>query len=102
MFRLHARLAADTVPVGRLALSQALLSRDARFPWLILVPERPGLTGMHQLDDAGRRALMQEIAAASRTLERLFAPERINVEVRSRTKSVSSVEQTFAWQAGPG
>lgn len=31
-----------------------------------------------------------------------FTPERINVEVRSRTKSVSSVEQTFAWQAGPG
>ena len=31
-----------------------------------------------------------------------FTPERINVEVRSRTKSVSSVEQTFAWQAGRG
>ncbi len=31
-----------------------------------------------------------------------FTPERIHLEVRSRTKSVSSVEQTFAWQASPG
>ncbi len=31
-----------------------------------------------------------------------FTPERVNVEVRSRTKSVSSVEQSFAWQTGQG
>lgn len=29
-----------------------------------------------------------------------FKPERIHVEVRSRTRSISSVEQSFAWQAG--
>ena len=29
-----------------------------------------------------------------------FTPERVHVEVRSRTKSVSSVEQSFAWQTG--
>jgi len=29
-----------------------------------------------------------------------FMPERINVEVRSRTKSISNVEQSFAWQSG--
>lgn len=27
-----------------------------------------------------------------------FTPERLNVQVRSRTKSVDSVEQTFAWK----
>ncbi len=27
-----------------------------------------------------------------------FTPERLNVQIRSRTKSVDSVEQTFAWQ----
>jgi hypothetical protein len=31
-----------------------------------------------------------------------FTPEKVNVEVRSRTKSVASVEQSFLWQAGPG
>ena len=31
-----------------------------------------------------------------------FIPERINVEVKSRTKSIASVEQSFAWQTGQG
>ncbi len=29
-----------------------------------------------------------------------FSPERINIEVRSKTKSVASVKQTFLWQTG--
>ena len=31
-----------------------------------------------------------------------FTPEKINVEVRSRTKSIASVEESFAWQTGQG
>lgn len=29
-----------------------------------------------------------------------FSPQKINIEVRSRTKSVASVEQSFEWQSG--
>ena len=29
-----------------------------------------------------------------------FSPERINIEVRSRTKSVAGMKQTFIWQTG--
>jgi len=29
-----------------------------------------------------------------------FTPERVNIEVRSRTKSVAGVEQSFLWQVG--
>ena len=29
-----------------------------------------------------------------------FSPERINIEVRSRTKSVASIKQSFLWQTG--
>jgi len=29
-----------------------------------------------------------------------FSPERINIEVRSSTKSVASVKESYAWQAG--
>ncbi len=31
-----------------------------------------------------------------------FEPERINIEVRSRTKSIASVKQSFLWQTGQG
>ena len=29
-----------------------------------------------------------------------FSPERINIEVRSRTKSIASIKQSFLWQTG--
>jgi hypothetical protein len=31
-----------------------------------------------------------------------FTPERVHVEVRSRTRSISSVEESFAWATGRG
>lgn len=78
-FSLHPRLAADTVPVGRLALSHVALVNDARFPWLLLVPARPGLCEIHDLAEADRARLMEEIAACSRALSRLYGPGKINV-----------------------
>lgn len=29
-----------------------------------------------------------------------FTPERVNIEVQSRTKSIASIEQSFLWQTG--
>jgi len=31
-----------------------------------------------------------------------FTPEKVHIEVRSRTKSIASVKQSFLWQAGQG
>ena len=78
-FALHARLAAETAAVTRLALSRVLLMNDARVPWLILVPERPGVTELHALPPAERALLMEEIALASAVLERLYRPDKLNV-----------------------
>jgi diadenosine tetraphosphate (Ap4A) HIT family hydrolase len=78
-FALDARLAADTAPVTHLRLCQVLLMNDARVPWLILVPERPGLRELHALAPAERAVLMEEVAAASRVLERLYRPDKLNV-----------------------
>jgi len=78
-FSLHERLAADTVPVWTLDLSHVLLMRDARWPWLILVPARAGVTEIHQLDQTDRGRLIEEAAQAGRVLERLFSPDKVNV-----------------------
>ena len=48
-FALDPRLAADTLAVGDLALSRALLMNDSRYPWLILVPRREALYQGSQL-----------------------------------------------------
>jgi hypothetical protein len=31
-----------------------------------------------------------------------FTPERITVEVRSKTRSIASIEESFAWSASQG
>ena len=53
---LHPQLAQDTVPVGDLALSRVLLTNDANYPWLILVPRRPGADRTHRPRRKTRRS----------------------------------------------
>lgn len=78
-FALHPRLAADTVAVGDLPLSRVLLSRNACWPWLILVPRRAGAVEIHRLEAADQIQLMAEIARASRVMEAVFRPDKLNV-----------------------
>jgi diadenosine tetraphosphate (Ap4A) HIT family hydrolase len=76
---LHPQLAKDTVPLGDLALSRVLLANDANYPWLILVPRRPGLTELIDLADGEQVQLMGEIAAAARALKDLTQCDKLNV-----------------------
>ena len=78
-FALHPQLAADTVEVARGACCRVLLMNDATYPWLILVPQRSGLRDFHDLAGADMAAAVAEIGAASRALQALYAPDKINV-----------------------
>ena len=78
-FQLHDRLTKDCHELTRLALSRVLLMDDANYPWLILVPERPGLGHLHELATEDLPVMIREIAQASRVLEGLFRPDKINV-----------------------
>jgi diadenosine tetraphosphate (Ap4A) HIT family hydrolase len=78
-FALDPRLAADTLPIGDLKLSRALLMNDARYPWLILVPRRAGLSEIVELAAPDRAALIEEIAAASAFLRALPSVDKLNV-----------------------
>lgn len=78
-FVLHQQLQADTLPVGRLGLSRLLLMNDATYPWLILVPERAGISEIADLDAADRAALVEEIALVSRALTAMLQPDKLNV-----------------------
>ena len=78
-FTLHTKLAADCEPLAELPLCAALLMRDHRFPWLILVPRLENLRDLHDLPSEHAPTLFQEIGAASRALQTTFAAEKINV-----------------------
>lgn len=78
-FSLDPRLVADTLAVGDLLLSSVLLLDDARFPWLVLVPRRPGLSELTDLSDDDASVLMGEIRTATRVMLALAAPDKVNV-----------------------
>lgn len=78
-FILDPRLDADTFAVGELALSTVRLMDDARFPWLILVPQRPGLVDLLDLSEADAATMNAEIRQASRVLRELTSPFKLNV-----------------------
>jgi len=78
-FSLHPQLAKDTVPVGDLALARVLLANDANYPWLILVPRRPGLTEIIDLEQNEQIQLLGEIDAAARVLKSVTECEKLNI-----------------------
>ena len=78
-FDLDPRLAADTIPVGDLALSSVLLLDDARFPWFVLVPRRAGATEIADLAEADAALLMGEIRTETRVMLDLAKPDKVNL-----------------------
>jgi diadenosine tetraphosphate (Ap4A) HIT family hydrolase len=84
-WNLDPRLAADSVALGDLPLSRVLLAKDANYPWLILVPRRPNLVELIDLDDSGQATLMIEIARAARALKEITACDKLNVAALGNT-----------------
>ena len=78
-FTLDARLAAESHALGDLALCRVLLFDDARFPWIVLVPRRPGLVEMTDLPRNDRHVLLDEIGTAMDALKGATAPYKLNV-----------------------
>jgi diadenosine tetraphosphate (Ap4A) HIT family hydrolase len=76
---LHPQLERDTVAVGDLKLSRVLLINDANYPWLLLVPRRPGAVEIIDLSDTEQVELMGEIAHASRVMKAMTGCTKINV-----------------------
>jgi len=77
-FELHPQLAADSTPVCDLDVCTVRLLDDARWPWLLLIPRRPGLRELHDLDTAALQAAVREAAAAGRALAELTHADKIN------------------------
>jgi diadenosine tetraphosphate (Ap4A) HIT family hydrolase len=76
---LHPHLKRDTEPVGELSLSRLLLHNDANYPWLLLVPRRPGACEIIDLDEKDQAQLLSEIARVSRALKAVAACDKLNI-----------------------
>ena len=76
---LHPQLARDTVPLGDLALSRILIIKDANYPWLLLVPRRPDIVEIIDLDQVEQAQLMVEIDRTARALKAVTACDKLNI-----------------------
>jgi diadenosine tetraphosphate (Ap4A) HIT family hydrolase len=76
---LDPRLEHDSVMLGELALCRVLLSADANYPWLILVPRRPGVVEIIDLEAVDQGMLMTEIARTAHALKRVTRCHKLNI-----------------------
>lgn len=79
MFVLDPRLQQDTWVLGDFALCQLLLSRDANYPWFILVPRRAEVSELFDLSLAEQHLLWQETTQLAEALKRSYGADKMNV-----------------------
>ncbi len=63
-FKLADAFVSTSEPLIGLGLCEARLQSDARWPWIVLIPRRPGARELEHLTAADRAALMEEAVAA--------------------------------------
>ena len=81
---MDAAFEAGSVAVGELPLCHVRLQADARWPWLILIPRRPGLREVEDLSAAERARLIEETVLAGQAVRALgaatgFAVQKLNI-----------------------
>ena len=78
-FTLHPKLEADAHVATDWPLCQVLVMNDARYPWLVLVPRRDGMTEVTALEAPDRAQLIDEIARAGRLVQNLPGVTKLNI-----------------------
>jgi diadenosine tetraphosphate (Ap4A) HIT family hydrolase len=77
-FVMDARLAADGIPVLSVGLCSLMLKNDRRWPWLILVPQRAGVSEIHDLTPLDQAMLSFETTMVSEMLAGITGCRKIN------------------------
>jgi diadenosine tetraphosphate (Ap4A) HIT family hydrolase len=77
-FALDQRLETDTEPLIWLGLCELRLMDDCRWPWLVLVPQRPGIEEIHDMTPLDQAMLTFETNMVAQALKRLTGCTKIN------------------------
>ncbi|MEK9920619.1 MAG: HIT domain-containing protein [Luminiphilus sp.] len=101
MFKLDPQLEADTFLVGMTPLSRILLMNDCRYPWLILVPERPGITEAFELGEEDQRRLWQESMVLGEVMKTCFSAHKLNIATLGNQVSQLHVHHIARFRTDP-
>jgi diadenosine tetraphosphate (Ap4A) HIT family hydrolase len=100
-FELDQRLAADCEHVYELPLCSLLLSKDANYPWLILVPRIADATEFIDLNDQQRQGYQKESLLVSHFLKRFFSPDKLNIAALGNVVSQLHVHHIARYKTDP-
>jgi diadenosine tetraphosphate (Ap4A) HIT family hydrolase len=78
-FALDDRLAKDSLSITITGLCDLRLSRDSRWPWLILVPRRPDITEIFDLTPLDQTLLTFETNLVASALKSVTGAMKINI-----------------------
>ena len=78
-FQLHPNLKRDCVFVGSFELCQLLMMNDCQYPWFLLVPQKPDLTELYQLEKPDRQLLIEESSWLAENLALLYQADKMNI-----------------------
>lgn len=78
-FQLHPTLDADTHLISAIGDCQILLMDDARFPWLILVPQASDVRELYELSEQQQQQTYRAILRISKTLAQHTHADKMNV-----------------------
>lgn len=78
-FVLDERLARDSESILKLGLCDLRLAKDSRWPWLILVPQRPDVSEMFDLTPLDQAVLTFEQVTVGTALKKATGAEKINI-----------------------
>ncbi len=79
MFVLDKQLSESSFFVADWPLSMILLKDDGSIPWFILVPKRPAVRELYQLNEQDQMLLIREINQLSQLLTQYYQPKKLNV-----------------------
>jgi diadenosine tetraphosphate (Ap4A) HIT family hydrolase len=73
------RLVEDSYPITELPLCQLRLMDDSRYPWLVLIPRRRGVSEVFDLDDVDQCQLWREASRVGQAFKAMVGGDKLNV-----------------------
>jgi diadenosine tetraphosphate (Ap4A) HIT family hydrolase len=78
-FSLDPRIERDSSPLMWLGLCELRIQNDSRWPWLVLVPQRPDIEEFHELTPLDQAMLTFEIGMVAKALKSATNCKKINI-----------------------
>jgi diadenosine tetraphosphate (Ap4A) HIT family hydrolase len=78
-FHLDERIVRDSDLLTKIGLCELRLMKDGRWPWLMLVPQRPDVSEIFDLTPLDQTMLTFETTLVAETLKKVTGAEKINV-----------------------